>query len=389
MKVLTIFPSTHRGGAEDYTLTIASAAVNQGWDVHGAFPQTDGTASLIRDFTEKNVQYHRLDISDASSDSLEASTKPYLRLARTVFLLLKIRPDVVLVTLPWPIHCFSTIVACGLLKIPTAVVFQLIPFRFSFTDNKLKAYAWARSRNQQWIAISDHNRKFVCESFQISQDRVLCIYNGIKIKSASSKDTDEDITILRRQVREELGVSQISQLAFTVGRLSSQKGHNDLIKVIPHLSKEFPNLKFVWVGDGELREDLINKVREYAIEDKVLFLGYRSDVPRLLKSADLFVFPTHYEGQPFALLEAMAHNLPIVTSDASGIPELIENRVHGLLFRTGDSCDLSETLRWALIHSDSMQQMARNAQQRVQEFSEERMIEETLGVLQKLANLKE
>lgn len=389
MKLLTIFPSTQRGGAEEYTLTIASAAVNQGWDVHGAFPQTDGTASLIRDFTEKNVHYHRLEISDAGSDSLEASTKPYLRLARTVFLLLKIRPDVVLVTLPWPIHCFSSIVACGLLKIPTAVVFQLIPFRFSFTNKKLKAYAWARSRNQQWIAISDHNRKFVCESFQMPDNEVLCIYNGIKVKSACSNGTYEEINTLRRQVREELGLAETSKLALTVGRLNSQKGYNDLVQVIPHIIKDFPDVKFVWVGEGELREDLINKVREYAIEDKVLFLGYRSDVPRLLKAADLFVFPTHYEGQPFALLEAMAQGLPIVTSDASGIPELIENKVHGLLFRAGDSCDLSETLRWALIHSVFMQEMGRNAQQRVQDFSEERMIEETLDVLQNLGALKQ
>jgi glycosyltransferase involved in cell wall biosynthesis len=217
---------------------------------------------------------------------------------------------------------------------------------------------------------------------------VLCIYNGIKVKPTSINCTNEDITTLRRQVREELGVDETSQLALTVGRLNSQKGYNELVQVIPHLIKEFPDVKFVWVGDGELREDLINKVREYGIEDKVLFLGYRSDVPRLLKSADLFVFPTHYEGQPFALLEAMGHGLPIVTSDASGIPELIENRVHGLLFRTGDSCDLSEALRWALMHSDSMKEMARNAQQRVQEFSEERMVKETLGVLKKLADLE-
>jgi glycosyltransferase involved in cell wall biosynthesis len=388
MKFLVVLPSTQRGGAEDYTLTIASAAVNQGWDVHGAFPQTDETASLIRDFTEKNVHYHRLEISDAGSHSLEALTKPFLRVARTISLLLKIRPDVVLMTLPWPIHCFSSIVACGLLKIPTAVVFQLIPFRFAFSNKKLKAYAWARARNQQWIAISDHNRKFVCESFQMPQDEVLCIYNGIKVKSASSNDTHEDITTLRRQVREELGVAETSKLALTVGRLNSQKGHNDLVQVIPHLIKDFPDVKFVWVGDGELRDDLIQKVQEYGIEDKVRFLGYRSDVPRLLKTADLFVFPTHYEGQPFALLEAMAQGLPIVSSDASGIPELIENRVHGLLFRTGDSCHLSETLRWALMHSGSMQEMGRNAQQHVQDFSEEIMIEETLGVLQGLADLK-
>jgi len=73
-----------------------------------------------------------------------------------------------------------------------------------------------------------------------------------------------------------------------------------------------------------------------------------------------------------------------IPTDASSIPELIIHKIQGLLFRTGDSCDLLETIRWALRHPDHMQTMAKNAQVRACAFSEEQMVKETLGVLQAL-----
>ena len=383
MKLLMILPSTIRGGVEEYALKITSAVVKEGWDVHVAFPKCDGTTSLIPDFTAKGVHYHRLEIAETNHHSLVAARKRFLRFARTVALLLKIKPDVVQMVLPWPNTGLDSILACGLLRVPTAVRFGLFPRHFSFSSKKLKAYAWARARNQQWIAVSENNRQFVCKSFQIPYNEVLCIYNGTKVMPDLNTDNNhEDQTTLRHQVRRELGVPETSRIALTVGRLHPQKGYSDLIAAIPHLVKEFSDVRFVWVGDGEQREYLLNQVREYNVEDKVLLLGYRSDVPRLLKSADLFVFPTHFEGHPNALNEAMAHSLPIVTSDASSIPEIISNRVHGLLFRTGDSCDLLETIRWALKHPDEMHEIARNARLRIQQnFSQERMVKQTLDVL--------
>jgi glycosyltransferase involved in cell wall biosynthesis len=378
-KLLIIFPSIERGGAEEYALTIACGAKQQGWEVHAAFPKTKGTASLIQDFTVKGISYHCLAIPQRIIHGLKAVIIEYLpQFVRTVSLLFNIKPDVAIVNLPFPSLCLGSVLACGLLGIPTTVVFQLITCRIPFKSNRLRLYNWARARNQQWIAVSKNNRKLVSESFQIPLHEVLCIYNGTKLISVCDR---EDIGKLRHQVCQELGVPENSQIALTVARLHPQKGHSDLIPAIPHIVREFPEVRFVWVGDGEQREYLIHKVQEYGVEDKVLFLGYRSDVPRLLKSANLFIFPTHCEGHPFALLEAMAHRLPVIASDASGIPEVIENGVHGLLFRTGDSCDLLENLRWGLRNPDKMQQMAQNAQLRVQEFSEERMLKQTLGVL--------
>ncbi len=381
MRLLLIFPSTQRGGVEAYALTIATAAAKHGWEVYTAFPNTEGTASLIQDFQVQGVNYHHLEISEKSTNKLTAVVKHFLHLLRTVLLLLKIKPDIIQINLPWCDRCLGSILACGLLKIPTLVVFHLIPSQISISRIRLKLYAWGRARNQQWMAISKHTCKLVSESFKIPLEQVLCIYNGTKLIASTNSSDREDINTLRIQVRQELGLPETSQIALTVGRLHPQKGHIDLIPAIPHIIKEFPEVRFVWVGDGELREQLKHQVQEYGVEHQVLLVGYRCDIPRLLKSADMFVFPTHYEGQPFALLEAMAHGLPIVASDTSAIPEVIENQIHGLLFRTGDSCDLLENLRTAFRNPEFIQKIAQNASLRVQEFSEQKMIEETLMIL--------
>ncbi len=260
MRLLLIFPSTQRGGVEAYALTIATAAAKHGWEVHTAFPNTEGTASLIQDFQVQGINYHQLEIAEKSTNKLTAVVKHFLHLLRTVLLLLKIKPDVIQINLPWCDRCLGSILACGLLKIPTLVVFHLMPSQISISRIRLKLYAWARARNQKWMAISKHTCKLVSESFQIPLEQVLCIYNGTKLIVGTNSSDREDINTLRTQVRQELGLPETSRIALTVGRLHPQKGHLDLIPAIPHIIKEFPEVRFVWVGDGELREYLNNKV---------------------------------------------------------------------------------------------------------------------------------
>ena len=388
-RLLQISPSTQRAGVEEYALTIASAALKEGWDVHVAFPNRVATASLVQNFEEKGVTYHSLEIAESDIQKLKTLRIYLPHVIRTIGVLLKSKPDVVQINLPWPEHCFGSIVACAVLNIPAAVVFQLSPFLIPLNKSRLKIYAWARSRNQQWIAVSENNRNIICQLFQMQCDEVLRIYNGVKVKPTANQNSQEEITTLRRQVRQELQLPENSRIALTVARLNSQKGHKDLIPAIPQLTKQFPDLRFVWVGDGELQEELLNQLRAGGVEDKVLFLGYQSDIPKFLKSADIFVFPTHFEGgQSFALSEAMAYNLPIITTDASGIPEVVKDKVHGLVCRKENSDELLEAIRWALTHPILMEEMSQKAQQRIREFSEEKMLTETLSALHKLIQSK-
>ncbi|MCU0532595.1 MAG: glycosyltransferase family 4 protein [Hydrococcus sp. Prado102] len=386
MKLLVVFPSTIRGGAEEHALTLASAAAKEGWEVRAAFPKSEETKSLIEDFQTAGIDYHPLDIADTNVRELKKVGDYLPQLARTMAFLLKIKPDVIQLNLPYPDRCLGPLIACGLLKIPTAVVFQLVPPQFSLTPTILKVYDWARARNQQWIAISNNNRQLLCDYFKLSQDQLWFIYNGTKIESNFINCTPQEIAELRSQVRQELGLSEDSKLLLTVGRLSAQKGYRDLPPIIASVVNEFPQVKFVWVGEGEEKESLVKQIKKYDVEESVLFLGYRSDVPRLLKAADLFVFPTYFEGLPFAPIEAVAHGLPIVASNASSLPEIIEDKVGGLLFEVGNCDRLRESLFWALRNPESMQEMSRNAQQQTRNFSQEKMIQAYLDIWQKLAS---
>jgi glycosyltransferase involved in cell wall biosynthesis len=260
------------------------------------------------------------------------------------------------------------------------VVFHSIPFRFNFDKLKLKLYAWARHRNQRWMTVSQNNRKLLCQSFVVPETQMHCIYNGVKLGIPLS----QDLSTLRDRVRQELNLPQTSRLAVTVGRLDLEKGYGDLIPTIPEITRLYPEVRFLWIGEGEHRDELMAQVKQYGIEDKVLFLGYRRDVPRLLRSADLFVLPTHFEGMPLALLEAMAHHVPVVASDIESVTEIMEHQKQGLLFRMGDRTALCQTLAWALQHPQQMHQLAQNAKRHVQGFSEDKMVKETLQFLLEL-----
>ena len=381
MKLLIIFPSTQRGGAEEYTLKIARGILQSGWEIHAAFPKTIETLTLIDEFTQQNVKYHQLNIADVKSNF--ASFKAWSRLFKTYRLLLKIKPDVVLLNLPAHHMGFIILWLCGLLKIPTAVVFHLIAFPASFSKAKLKAYHWAKARNQEWITISDYNRKCLAQEFNLAPKEFHCIYNGIEPKSVERLNSNCDR--LRSKIRQELGLSETSQLLLTVARLHPQKGHDYLIPIIPEIVAKFPQVHFVWVGDGDRTSYLTEMLRQYNVGAKVSLLGYRSDIPDLLSAADIFLFPSYREGLPFAVLEAMVCGLPIVASDTGGIPEMIIHQRHGLLFETGNPEDLREKLDWALTHPTAIVQMAEAGKAEVQKFSESQMLRDTSEILKNLA----
>jgi glycosyltransferase involved in cell wall biosynthesis len=387
MKFLIILPSIARGGVEEYALKVAKTAVSKGWEVHVAFPYNAETASLVQNFQSIHARYHRLEVGEGDRNRLEKVLNVLPRFCRALALLLKLKPTVVQTVLPWFDMCLGTILACGLLKIPTLVRFGLVPDQVCVDSWRIRLCHWARARNQKWLTISENNRKLISEAYQIPHHEISRIYNGASTFHNPSWNKSRSKALVRHKIRQELGFPEETQIVLTVGRLNQQKGYADLIPAIPHIIKEFPDVRFVWVGNGDLRSQLQAKIREYGVGEKVWLLGYRPDVPDLLQASDLFLLPTHYEGgQSFALAEAMAFSLPIVASTASGIPEVVKPAVHGLLFRVGDSCDILEALRWALRNPDYMQTMAANAQQRSLEFSEERMLQETLNLIQTLAN---
>ena len=141
----------------------------------------------------------------------------------------------------------------------------------------------------------------------------------------------------------------------------------------------------MWAGAGEEQTRLASRIREMGLGDNVRMLGPRDDVDRLLAAADLFLFPSLFEGFGFALAEAMAAEVPVLTVNSGVMCELVHDMEHGLLFAPGDPLDLAEHVHWALEHPDEMRRMAAAARRRVADtFLEEDMLRRTLAVLDDL-----
>ena len=128
---------------------------------------------------------------------------------------------------------------------------------------------------------------------------------------AAAYRADETV---RQEVRRELGLEDALVLGH-VGRFNEQKNHSFLIDLFAAAAKKEPKARLLLVGSGEGRTVIEEKVQALGLADKVLFLGVRGDVHRLLQAMDVFVFPSLYEGLPVSLVEAQAAGLPCVISD--------------------------------------------------------------------------
>ena len=121
-------------------------------------------------------------------------------------------------------------------------------------------------------------------------------------------------------MREKLRLSEHAKAVGTIGRLSEQKNPLFILKIVEELVNMDESYQFVWIGDGPLKNELVNKAKEKGVLEHIKFLGNRSNVKDLLQAYDVFILPSLYEGFGIVNIEAQASGLPCLVSDA--VPEL-------------------------------------------------------------------
>ena len=384
MKLLTIRNYPEKYGAEGHVLRVAVGLARQDWDVHAAFPRSDGMQAMIETCRKNNVHHHEFGDAGSTSQSVIASRMNVLR--STLRLVREINPDVVQVTLGWPNEAVPYAVASALLNVPLLAVFQYAPEVVALKLPVLNLCHWARRRRQTWAAVSSQNLDALSKTFKSKPGEIKILYNGADTDSPLAGISASERDGIRKSVRSELGLPENTQILLTTGRLSKQKGYFELVEALPKILARHTDVRFLWAGTGEEELRLKQHVEKAGMRNYVTFLGYRSDVSRLLVASDLFIFPTLAEGGcSSSIREAMVHSLPIVSTLVGGIPEVIDNRHHGLLVRPGDPDKLVEAVHWALEHPGEMRDMAAKAKARIQDFSADRMIAEYAAVFLAIA----
>jgi starch synthase (maltosyl-transferring) len=215
------------------------------------------------------------------------------------------------------------------------------------------------------VCVSEGVRRFTLEA-GIPPDRLTVIPNGI-----DPGPFDRAVPVARSSI----GIPEGSHLALFVGRLDNQKGLNVLLDAASRVAARSADWYLAIVGDGPKRDWLTERLAADSLSGRVRWLGRRSDIPGLLKSADVLVLPSLWEGMPNVVLEAMASGLPVVATRVEGSEELVQPGRTGWLVPPGDSEALTTALMEASQDADRCRTYGRAGRRRVEEwFTPERVV---------------
>ena len=227
-----------------------------------------------------------------------------------------------------------------------AALHMLLPILLSFTNAKhlftthsmgYRIFTGYKKRIMQFcfhakivipVAICDTVKQSLVEAYGLKNKNIECVYNGV--------DTD-----LFHPSETERGDS--NTVFVSTGTLYHIKNHKLLIDAFSIVHRNNPNTMLRIIGDGELKSDLVDQVKSLNLESAVKFEGNQSDVARYLNISDIYCCTSKVEGLPISVLEAMACGLPVITTPAGGVVDIVKDGVNGFVVEP-NSNDISNRM---------------------------------------------
>ena len=214
----------------------------------------------------------------------------------------------------------------------------------------------------------------------IPSRRIEIITNGIDLEEFGG-------TTGASALKASLGIPGGMPVIGTVGRLTSEKGHELLIEAARRLTDMGQEAAYLIVGEGAELSTLQSLTRNLGLVDRIFFVGYQRDVRPFLDITDIFVLPSRTEGTPMALLEAMSRNRPVVATAVGGVPDIVSNGVNGIVLRERDATELAQALLALMSDTGLAKRLADEGRRRVElEYSAPRMAERYASVYRECFN---
>jgi glycosyltransferase involved in cell wall biosynthesis len=230
-------------------------------------------------------------------------------------------------------------------------------------------YPSLTKRARRVICVCDAVRRSFAERFPSLSERFVTVHNGIRTEQFEHLPPKD-------QCRTRYALPAGARIIGTVGRLVPVKNHLGLVTAFHGIKKEVPDAHLAIVGDGELKDIIVTHARELGIAKAVSILPTTPDIAKFYRALDLFILPSHSEGLPLTLLEALAAGLPAVASEVGGIPEIITDGVNGRLVTGTDTADIAERVIELLLDGERASAMGEAGRETVRRrFTAARMVE--------------
>lgn len=363
MKVLQIISNLGAGGAEKLLKDLTIELKKENLDVEIAVLQKEKSI-FIDELEKKKIKVHKL-----SKNNLY-SVKNFFRLFK---LIKKQKYDVI------HVHLFPTFYFVGVISL----FFPKIKFVYTEhnTFNRRRKYKLLKfieifmySRYQKIICISEQvekNLRFYLKNFS---RKILTIENGININIYKNADK-----IDRKELNISLNVKDV--LIVMVASFTEQKDQYTLIKSLEYLPEKY---KLILIGDGILRFKIENLIKELKLEKRVFLLGIRKDVPSILKSCDIGVLSSNWEGFGLVAIEKMAAGLPVFATNVEGLREVINNSEQ--LFEVKDDKKLADKIKEINENKIKYELIKEKQNDNIKKYSIENMANKYKNVFNNLKN---
>lgn len=206
--------------------------------------------------------------------------------------------------------------------------------------------------------------KFIADDLKakegVPEGKASIIYSGLDLKRYG-KD------IKAGNIRKEFSIDPGAPLIGTVGRINIEKAHDLFLKAAVEVLKEAPEARFIIAGDGPLREKQEKLAEKLGIGTKVVFTGYRKDIPAVIADLDIFALSSVTESLGIVNLEAMAMGKPVVSFDVGGVSELVVDKETGLLVPPKDAKALAKAIVGLINNKEAARNMGLAGRKRVEE----------------------
>ncbi|HYC85445.1 MAG TPA: glycosyltransferase family 4 protein, partial [Chryseosolibacter sp.] len=245
-------------------------------------------------------------------------------------------------------------------------------------SNALTRWRYYHKSIRKIVGVS-HKITEIMRAYTGDAEKCVTVHSGID-PAKFERETDRGV------LKREYGIAPGTVVIGNTAALEHHKDYPTFIDAIAKLVKMNLPVRAFAIGDGSLKNELMRVVQERSLDQHIIFTGFRKDIVRILPGLDVFLITSETEGLGTSILDAFAAGVPVVATNAGGIPEMVEHRITGMLCRVKDSDCLANAVAELVANAHLRAELTGEAKRKLHEFTKSNTARKTLEIYNEVLN---